>query len=364
MSISLRQALRLAVGPANVDAAGHAVADWFDSIDRNATANRVREALRDQPDQPALDAVPHNRPDTSLRSELMAKLATQREVILDLCKRVDQLEMRADGLTPIERVQRRWAKEAAGPAVQSREPASVVEQPSDEELLGLDQLEAAWNAQADPANGWNELGLDEIIAWAQRQALARWGHQPAPPAEGEVGELVAALRADAECIEAGHHDLCSSTAEQLTRAAELLQQRPEPVPGTFEVTDEQRDAVRAAVANAIGDGAYDCFRVWEAWNVGTMGQDDFKPIVEDDSRIAEIADAAIDELVALKRQQRHPAPVPVSERLPELRGMFERILCVARSSGQRPVGSIELADRLISAVASWAALPLPAGEVE
>jgi len=28
------------------------------------------------------------------------------------------------------------------------------------------------------------------------------------------------------------------------------------------------------------------------------------------------------------------------------------------------VGSIELADRLISAVASWAALPLPAGEVE
>jgi hypothetical protein len=63
-----------------------------------------------------------------------------------------------------------------------------VDEPSDEELLGLDQLEAAWNAQADSANGWNELGLDEIIAWAQRQALARWGHQPVPPAEGEVGE--------------------------------------------------------------------------------------------------------------------------------------------------------------------------------
>lgn len=62
--------------------------------------------------------------------------------------------------------------------------------------------------------------------------------------------------------------------------------------------------------------------------------------------------------------QQRPEPVPVSERLPELRGMFERILCVARSSGQRPVGNIELADRLISAVASWAALPAPAGEVE
>jgi hypothetical protein len=251
MKISLRRALELAVGPANVDAAGHAVADWFDSIDRNATATRVREALRDQPDQPA-PAVPHSRPDTSLRAELLQKLATQREVLLNLCDRVDRLEMRADGLTPIERVQRRWAKERSvkesltvggdgpavsddrepassiniraalerlvelddtvphnrpgwaqewsdaiatacavltdGPAVQSREPASGVDEPTDEELLGLDQLEAAWNAQADPANGWNELGLDEIIAWAQRQALARWGHQPAPPAEGEVGE--------------------------------------------------------------------------------------------------------------------------------------------------------------------------------
>ena len=68
------------------------------------------------------------------------------------------------------------------PAVpEGREPASVVG-----ELLGLDQLEATWNAQADAANGWDELGLDEIIVWAQRQALARWGYHPTPPAEGEA----------------------------------------------------------------------------------------------------------------------------------------------------------------------------------
>lgn len=45
-----------------------------------------------------------------------------------------------------------------------------------------------------------------------------------------------------------------------------------------------------------------------------------------------------------------------AEQLPELRGMFERILCVARSTGGptcRPVGNIELADRLIDAVVSW-----------
>jgi hypothetical protein len=42
-----------------------------------------------------------------------------------------------------------------------------------------------------------------------------------------------------------------------------------------------------------------------------------------------------------------------AEQLPELRGMFERILCIARSSGGPTVGNIELADRLIDAVVSW-----------
>jgi hypothetical protein len=41
------------------------------------------------------------------------------------------------------------------------------------------------------------------------------------------------------------------------------------------------------------------------------------------------------------------------DRLPELRGRFERILCIARSSGGRTVGNIELAGRLIRAVETW-----------
>jgi hypothetical protein len=39
-------------------------------------------------------------------------------------------------------------------------------------LLGLDDLRNAWNAQADAANSWDELGLDEIICFAQ-QAIVR-----------------------------------------------------------------------------------------------------------------------------------------------------------------------------------------------
>ena len=48
-----------------------------------------------------------------------------------------------------------------------------------------------------------------------------------------------------------------------------------------------------------------------------------------------------------------PAATSTTERLPELRGRFERILAVARSSGGRTVGNIELAGRLIRAVENW-----------
>jgi hypothetical protein len=73
----------------------------------------------------------------------------------------------------------------------------------------------------------------EFADWALSRARALLA---APEAVGEVEELVAALEADAECAEAEHYDLCNMTAEQLRRAATLLQQisapatPPAPVP--------------------------------------------------------------------------------------------------------------------------------------
>lgn len=184
MSMSLRQALSLAVGPRNVDAAGHAIADWLESR-HGVMASLVRtEVTKDRP--AGLDQdVPHDRPDTSVRAELMAKLATQREVILDLCKRVDRLEMRADGLTPIERVERRWAREAAGPAAVAEEPAppaegEVGEGPSDEAEANF----TAWFCRNYPIIHRPELHAPKVFRTAA-YALARWNRPAAPPA-GEV----------------------------------------------------------------------------------------------------------------------------------------------------------------------------------
>jgi hypothetical protein len=55
---------------------------------------------------------------------------------------------------------------------------------------------------------------------------------------------------------------------------------------------ELREQVCTAVEGALGD-AYDCTRVWSAWGVGTMSQDDFVQVSSDAARVAEIADAAM-----------------------------------------------------------------------
>lgn len=39
-----------------------------------------------------------------------------------------------------------------------------------------------------------------------------------------------------------------------------------------------RDKLIEVLTRELGD-SYDCTRVWEAWIVGTMGEDDFEPVL-------------------------------------------------------------------------------------
>jgi len=104
---------------------------------------------------------------------------------------------------------------------EGREPASVTGEPSDEEIMGLmpqqmhEDLAAAVRAMAEqqgidstPAKGAMRIILNRHVVDLARAVLARWGHQPAPPADGEVAELAAWLQ---------------DSAAKCKRAAELLQ---------------------------------------------------------------------------------------------------------------------------------------------
>ena len=74
-----------------------------------------------------------------------------------------------------------------------------------------------------------------------------------------------------------------------------------------EAKPAQQDAVDASIpldkeelAQLIAEhlgGTYHCNRVWEAWNVGTMSQDDFEPVDESETP-TKIAEAIIDAIRA------------------------------------------------------------------
>ena len=95
-------------------------------------------------------------------------------------------------------------------ALAQPEPEAVG--PSDEEIIAF----------------WSEHCAGEGDAGIIR--LARFGGRPAPAPAGEVGELVAWLREEAH-YQGSWPDQRPSAAVQLTRAADLLEQRhPAPVP--------------------------------------------------------------------------------------------------------------------------------------
>lgn len=53
-----------------------------------------------------------------------------------------------------------------------------------------------------------------------------------------------------------------------------------------------REKARGLLRQTLYD-TYDCTRVWQGWDVGTMKADDFVPIWEDDDRLDEIVDAVL-----------------------------------------------------------------------
>lgn len=58
---------------------------------------------------------------------------------------------------------------------------------------------------------------------------------------------------------------------------------------------ELRVAIQRALLAALGD-TYDCTRVWSAWAVGTMDEDDFVPVLD---RLDELIDEIVAEIAVI-----------------------------------------------------------------
>ena len=80
----------------------------------------------------------------------------------------------------------------------------------------------------------------------------------------------------------------AARAERDAMAAELKALRERS--GAAEI---DREKVRDAIAEALGDMIFCCTRQWSAWGYGTMSQNDFVLASEDDGILDELTDAAV-----------------------------------------------------------------------
>lgn len=90
----------------------------------------------------------------------------------------------------------------------------------------------------------------------------------------------------------GYEDARRYVAMQLAAVPQPPADHIPAVTKTVEPSEYAKDAVRDAVAQALGD-VYCCTRVWNAWSYGTMGPDDFHPAAEDDDVLSAVTDAAM-----------------------------------------------------------------------
>lgn len=66
------------------------------------------------------------------------------------------------------------------------------------------------------------------------------------------------------------------------------------------------ETARTAVSEVLAD-TYDCLRVWTAWHVGAMSEEDFEPIWHNDERLDEVVNAVASALQRVEPPFEEPA---------------------------------------------------------
>ena len=91
----------------------------------------------------------------------------------------------------------------------SNDPRALCKKPAPQppEAVQLDEIKAAWNAQADEFNQWDELGEDEKVEWAAAYAVTKERAAISKATDDEAFDDFAEDVDDSEC-----HN-CSGTGE-------------------------------------------------------------------------------------------------------------------------------------------------------
>lgn len=120
----------------------------------------------------------------------------------------------------------------------------------------------------------------------------KYAQQYQPNGEVSLADLIQAAldeQAETHALELRAYE---ATVQNLE--GRIAQMEKERVPSLYILTDLIADGLR---------GTYHCTRVWSAWGIGTMSEDDFSP-VEESGTPAEIAESIISLIAAAPAQEK------------------------------------------------------------
>lgn len=148
-----------------------------------------------------------------------------------------------------------------------------------------------------------DFGFDDKSVKVSQEAysifIAREAHYKATIAE-QVVEIERLKGGQGEAIIEGSvaHEELEGRSKKIRKTLELhgLMSSDASQPAPVSVVLPEREVMRDLIAEVIGGDTYDCTRVWSAWGVGTMSEDDFVPFVEQEERLYELADACLDKV--------------------------------------------------------------------
>lgn len=185
--------------------------------------------------------------------------------------------------------------------------------PQPQEIAALKAEAAHWKLVADTKTAIASRLADDVEALrAQTEAVPQGGQWKLVPVEPTP-----------EMVKAGWH---GADAERCYRAM-LAAAPPSPQPPAAQAT-LTTERIAEIVRDHL-DGIYCCTRVWEAWSVGTMSEDDFVPAAE-----IEMADEIAAALIAAGIGTAKPAPervalTPLTDQVNTLLDGFDSLIATA-----------------------------------
>lgn len=164
--------------------------------------------------------------------------------------------------------------------------------------ITIEQVADVWNRRTESRSEL-EATIEQLRSELEGEKAAALNYRAdAIKAEKQRDELLKGLDRMASKYNRPHkeyfgdeiaQDIASVKSDHFRDSAKMVEGGADTL---ADIDDSFVGRIDDAITEALGD-AMDCTRVWSAWSYGTMGENDFVRVADDQGRVIEIRDAVL-----------------------------------------------------------------------